>query len=70
MQISHYLRANSHSCGYDAITFVGSKNSFEDALIVWYHFGLLRFFLTKIEEGGGCTNFLSQLVNFFSFDYF
>ena len=67
MPILHHLSANSHTCGSDAITFVGSLSSLEVALTVGHNLGLLGFCLPKI---GGCTDFRSQLVKFFSFDHF
>ena len=66
MPILHHISANSHTCGSDAITFVGSMSSLEVALTVCYDLGFHRFSLPKI---GGCTKFRSQLVNVFSFDH-
>ena len=67
MPILHHISANSHTCGSDAVTFVGSMSSLEVTLTVCHYLGLLRFCLPKI---GGCTHFRSQLVKIFSFDHF
>ena len=63
----HHLSANSHTCGSDAIAFVGPMSSLEVTLTVCRNLGLLEFCLPKI---GGCTYFRSQLVKIFSFDHF
>ena len=42
MPILHHISASSHTCGSDAITFVGSMSSLEVTL------GLLGFCLLKI----------------------
>ena len=63
MPIFHYLSANSHTCGSDAISFVRSMSSLEVTLIERQTLGLLGFCLQKI--GGGCTHFRSQLVKIF-----
>ena len=68
MPILHQISANSHTCGSDAITFVGSMNSLEVTLTVCHNIGLLGFRLPNI--GGGCTDFLSHHVKIFSFDHF
>ena len=52
MPILHHLSANSHTCGYDAIMFVGSMNSLEVTLTVCHNLGLLGFCLPKIGGGG------------------
>ena len=62
MLILHHLSANSHTCGSDAITFVGSMSSLEVTLTMCNNLGLLRFSLPKI--GGGGAKFRSQLKNF------
>ena len=67
MPILHHISANSHTCGSDAIAFVESMSSLEVTLTVCHNLGLLGFRLPKI---GGCTDFRSQLVKFFSFDHF
>ena len=67
MPILHHISANSHTCGSDAITFVGFMSSLEAILTVFHNRGLLRFSFSKI---GGCTDFWSQLVKIFSFDHF
>ena len=69
MPILHHISANGHTCGYDAIMFVGSMDSLEVTLTVCHNVGLLGFCLPKIG-GGGWTNFWSQLVKKFSFDHF
>ena len=68
MPILLQIRANSHTCGSDTITFVGSMSSLELTLTVCHNLGLLGFCLPKM--GGGCTDFRSQLVKIFSFDQF
>ena len=65
--ILQQISANSHTCGSDAITDVGSMSSLEVTLTVCHNLGLLGFCLPKI---GGCTDFRSQLVKIFSFDHF
>ena len=67
MPILHHISANNCACEFDAITFVGSMNSLEDTVTVCHNLELLSFSLPKI---GGCSNFRSQLVEFFSFDKF
>ena len=59
MHILHHISANSHTCGSDAITFVGSMSCLEVTLTVCHNIGLLRLCLPKIE---GCTKFRSKLV--------
>ena len=68
MPFLHHISANSHTCGSDAITFVGSMSSLEVTLSVCHNLRLLGFWLPKI--GGGCTDFRSQLVKTFSLDLF
>ena len=48
----HHISANSHNCGSDAITFVGSMSSSEVTLTVCHYFWILRFSLPKIGGGG------------------
>ena len=67
MPTLHHLSANSHTCGSDGITFVGSMNSLEVTLSVCHNLGLLGFCFPKI---GGCTDFRSQVVKFLIFDHF
>ena len=62
MPFLHHISANSHTCGSDAITFVGSMSSLDVALTVCHSLGLLGFCLPKIG-GGGCTDFASQLFD-------
>ena len=45
MTILHRISANSHNFGSDAITFVGSVNSWEVILTVCYNLGFLWFSL-------------------------
>ena len=52
MPILHHISDNSHTCGSDALTFVGSMGSLEVTLTVCHNLGLLGFCLPKI--GGGC----------------
>ena len=52
MPILHHISANSHTCGSDAITFVGSMDSLEVTLTVCHILGLLGFCLPKIGGGG------------------
>ena len=52
MPILHHISANSHTCGSDAITFVGPMSSLEVTLTVCLNLGLLRFSLEKIGGGG------------------
>ena len=66
MPILHILSANSHTCGSDAKTFVGSMSSLDVTLTV-RNLGLLGFCFPKL---GGCTDVWSQLVKIFSFDHF
>ena len=47
----HHISANSHTCRYDAIMFVGSMDSLGVTLTVCLNLGLLRSSLPKI--GGG-----------------
>ena len=54
MPILHHIRANSHTCGSDSITFVGSMSSLEVTLTVCHNLGLLGFCLLKI---GGVYKF-------------
>ena len=73
MPILHYISANSHTCGYDAIMFVGSMSILKVTLTVYHNLGLLGFCFPKI---GGvyrfsvptCKNF--QFWPFLSFDEF
>ena len=58
------INANSHTCGFDAITFVGFMDSLEVTITVCYNIVFLGFSLPEI---GSCTNFRSQL---FWFDHF
>ena len=50
MSALHHISANRHTCGCDAITFIGSMGSLEVALTVFYNLGLLKFSLPKIGE--------------------
>ena len=52
MPILHHISANSHNCGSDAITCVGSMDSLEVTLTVCHILGLLGFCLPKIGGGG------------------
>ena len=63
MPILHHISANSHTCGLDARTFVGSKSSLEVTPTVCHNLGFLRFSLPKI---GGWAN-LTNSKFFFSF---
>ena len=73
MHFLHHISANSHTCGSDAITFVGSMSSLEVTLTVRHILGLLGGCLPKI---GGlyrfsvptCKKF--QFWPFLSFDKF
>ena len=60
MPLLRHIRANSHTCGYDAITFVESMNSLEVTLSVYYSLGFL--WSPFSNSGGGRSHFLSQLV--------
>ena len=71
----HYISANSHTCGFDAITFVGSMKNLEVTLTVCYNLGLAWFsFLKNV----GCTTFtrgvykmgVAQILACTSFDKF
>ena len=73
MPILHHISANSHTCGSDAITFVGSISSSEVTIAVCYNLWLLGFCLPKIGEVNRfsvstCKNF--QFWPFLSFDKF
>ena len=71
MPFLHHISANSHTCGCDAITFVGSMSSLEVTLTMCHNLGLLSFSLPKILGGG--TKFRSHLYQFcpfLSFDKF
>ena len=48
MRILHHLSANSHTCGSDAITFVGFMSTLEVNLNVCHKHGLLGFRLPKL----------------------
>ena len=50
--ILHHIRANGHTCGSDAITFVESMSSIEVTLTMCHNLGLLRFCLPKLGGGG------------------
>ena len=63
-----HIMANCHTCGSDAITFVGSISSFEVTLSVCHNLGLLRFSLPKIG-GGECTKFRSQFSVLIIFEF-
>ena len=39
IQILHHISATSHTCGFDAIIFVGFVDSLEVILTVCYNFG-------------------------------
>ena len=52
MPILHLISANSHTCGSDAIMFVGSMNGLELTLTVCHNLGLLGLWLPKIGGGG------------------
>ena len=52
MPILHHISANRHTCGSDAITFVGSMSSLEITLTVCHNLGLLGFCLPEIGGGG------------------
>ena len=62
MPIWHHISAHSHTCGSDAITFVGSMSSLEVSLTVCHNLGLLRFSPPKI--GGDVQNFRPNLQEF------
>ena len=62
MPILHHISANSHTCGSDAITFVGSMSSLEVILTACHNLGMLGFRLPKI--GGGVQIFGPNLYNF------
>ena len=62
MHFLHHISANSHTCRYDAIMFVGSMDSLGVTLTVCLNLGLLRFSLPKI---GGWKKF--SVLNFFEF---
>ena len=64
MPILHYLSANSHTCGSDGETFVGSMSSLEVTLTVCHNLGLLGFCLPKI---GGVYRFLVPNCKIFHF---
>ena len=49
MPILHHISANSHPCGSDAITFVGSMSSLEATLTVCHNLGLFGFAFPKSE---------------------
>ena len=77
MQFLHYISANSHTCGSDAIAFVGSISSLEVTLTMCHNLRLLGSCLPKIGGGGGalyrfsaptCKNF--QFGPFLNFDEF
>ena len=55
MPIWLQISANSHTCGSDAITVVGSMSSLEVNLTVCHKHGFLGFCLPKI--GGGVYRF-------------
>ena len=68
--ILHQLSANSHTCAYDAIAYIGSLENLENlevTLNLCSNLGLLRFSLLKI---GWRTIFQSQLVASFRFEHF
>ena len=74
MSVLHHISTYSHTCGSDAITFIGSTSSLEVTRTLCYDLGLLGFSIPKIG-GGGCTKFRSQLVKnlfwpYWSFDKF
>ena len=50
-QFCSNISANSHTCGSDAITFVGSMSSLKVTLTVCYNFGFLGFSLSKRGMG-------------------
>ena len=64
MPILHQISANSHTCGSDAITFVGSMSSLEVTLTVCHSLGVLGFCLPKI---GGDVQILVPTCKFFHF---
>ena len=66
MSFLYHISANSHTCGSDAITFVGSLSSSEVTLIICHILGLLGFWLPKIGGGGGFVKICKNL----SFDKF
>ena len=66
MPILHHLSANSHTCGSDGITFVGSMNSLEVTLTVCHNLGWLGFCLPKIG-GGGVDKFSVPTCKIFQF---
>ena len=70
MPILHHISANRHTCGSDAITFVGSMSSLEVTLTVCHNLGLLGFCLPKIGGGGGVDKFSVPLENFSVLTFF
>ena len=64
MPILHHISANSHTCGSDAKTFVGSMDSLELTLTVCHNLGLLGFRLPKI---GGMDRFSVPTCKIFHF---
>ena len=48
MPILHQISAKNHTCGSDAITFVGLMSSLEATLTMCQNLGLLRFSLPQI----------------------
>ena len=73
MPILHHISANSHTCGSDAITFVGSMSSLEVTLTVCLNLGLLGFCLPKIrgvDKFSVPTCKVFQFSPFLSFDKF
>ena len=64
MPILHHISDNSHTCGSDALTFVGSMGSLEVTLTVCHNLGLLGFCLPKM---GGLDKFSVPTCKIFEF---
>ena len=58
--ILYHISANSHTCGSDAIAFVGFMSSLEVTLTVCHNLGLLEFCLPKIR---GVDKFLVPIFS-------